>query len=176
MLFFTWWKLCRITSPQPWLCIFKRVLLSLYVYIYIYFFFSDLHFAQTYQKLHKETRKLQQTHHSFLPMVACYWLSCIRTVRKLTLTKRNQLDDRPYWDFMFLQVLIFSFFFLFFLFFFCVFLGLYLLHMETPRLGVELELQLLACTTAMATPDPSWIFDLYHSSQQHRNLNPRSEA
>ena len=122
MLFFTWWKLCRITSPQPWLCIFKRVLLSLYVYIYIYFFFSDLHFAQTYQKLHKETRKLQQTHHSFLPMVACYWLSCIRTVRKLTLTKRNQLDDRPYWDFMFLQVLIFSFFFLFFLFFFlCLF-------------------------------------------------------
>ena len=35
-----------------------------------------------------------------------------------------------------------------------VFLGLPLQQMEVPRLGVEEELQLLAYTTAMATPDP----------------------
>ena len=35
--------------------------------------------------------------------------------------------------------------------------------MEGPRLGVELELQLQAYTTAMATPDPSHICDLHHS-------------
>ena len=28
-------------------------------------------------------------------------------------------------------------------------------HMDIPRLGVELELQLLAYVTAIATPDPS---------------------
>jgi len=33
--------------------------------------------------------------------------------------------------------------------FFFFFLGLYLQHMEVPRLGVELELQLLAYVTAM---------------------------
>ena len=35
-----------------------------------------------------------------------------------------------------------------------------------PRLGVESELQLLACTTAPATLDPSSVCDLHHSSQQ----------
>ena len=35
----------------------------------------------------------------------------------------------------------------FFIFIFC-FLGLHLWHMEVPRLGIELELQLLAYTTA----------------------------
>ena len=39
-------------------------------------------------------------------------------------------------------------------------------HIEVPRRGVELELQLLAYTTATATPDPSCICDLYHSSWQ----------
>ena len=34
--------------------------------------------------------------------------------------------------------------------------------MEVPRLGVELELQPLAYTTAIATWDPSHIFDLQH--------------
>ena len=33
------------------------------------------------------------------------------------------------------------------------FLGLHLQHMEGPRLGVKLELQLLAYTTAKATED-----------------------
>ena len=37
-----------------------------------------------------------------------------------------------------------------------------------PRLGVKLELQLLA--TATATPDPSHVFDLRHSSWQCRIL------
>ena len=48
--------------------------------------------------------------------------------------------------------------------------------MEVPRLGVESELQLLAYTTAAATPDLSCICDLPMSSQQHRILNPLSEA
>ena len=47
----------------------------------------------------------------------------------------------------------------FFVFFFvCLFLlilGLYLWHMEGPRLGVELEIQLVAYTTATTMPDPS---------------------
>ena len=48
--------------------------------------------------------------------------------------------------------------------------------MEVPRLGVELELQLPAYTTATATPDPSHVYDLHHSSWQHQNLNPLSKA
>ena len=45
------------------------------------------------------------------------------------------------------------------------FLGPHLRHMEIPRLGVEPELQLLAYTTATATPDASCVCDLHHSSQ-----------
>ena len=60
-------------------------------------------------------------------------------------------------------------------FFFC-FLGLYPWHMEIPRLGVELELQLPAYTTATAMPDLSCICELHHSSQQCQILNPLSEA
>ena len=48
--------------------------------------------------------------------------------------------------------------------------------MEVPRLGVESELQLLACTTAAATQDPSQVCNLHHSSQQHQILNLLSEA
>ena len=40
----------------------------------------------------------------------------------------------------------------FFFFFFTFFLGLHLQHMKVPRLGVKLELQVLAYTTATATP------------------------
>ena len=43
-------------------------------------------------------------------------------------------------------------------------------HMEVLRLGVELELQLQACTTAPETLDPS------HSLWQRWILNPLSEA
>ena len=48
--------------------------------------------------------------------------------------------------------------------------------MEVPRLGAELELQLLVYTTATVTPDPSRVCDLHYSSQQHWILNPLSEA
>ena len=37
--------------------------------------------------------------------------------------------------------------------------------MEVPRLGVKLELYLLAYGTPTAMPDPSHIYDLHHSSQ-----------
>ena len=63
-----------------------------------------------------------------------------------------------------------------FFFFFLSFLGLHLWHMEVPRLGVESELQLQAYAIATAMPDPSRIYDLCHSLQQHRILNPLSEA
>ena len=56
------------------------------------------------------------------------------------------------------------------------FLRPHLWHMEVPRLGVELELQLLAYTTASATQDLSHICDLHLSLQQHQILNPLSEA
>ena len=48
--------------------------------------------------------------------------------------------------------------------------------MEVPRLGVKLELQLLAYATATATPDTSCICDLHHSLQQLQVLNPLSKA
>ena len=80
----------------------------------------------------------------------------------------------------------FFLFFLSFLFFGGGFLLLLLLfvfsgphpqHMEVPRLGVELELQLPAyTTTAIAVLDLSCVCGLYHSSWQHRILNPLSEA
>ena len=64
---------------------------------------------------------------------------------------------------------------IFFFFFFC-FLGLHQRHMEVPMLGAESELQLLACITATATPDPIHICDLQPSSQQHWIPNQMSEA
>ena len=48
--------------------------------------------------------------------------------------------------------------------------------MNVPSLGVQLELQLLAYTTATPTPDPSHVCYLHQSSWQHRILNPLSEA
>ena len=56
------------------------------------------------------------------------------------------------------------------------FLGLLLRHMEVPRLGVKLELQLLVYTAATAKPDPSCICDLCRSLQQHQLFNPLREA
>ena len=53
-----------------------------------------------------------------------------------------------------------------------IFLGLYPQYMEVSRLGVEWELP--AYTTA--TPGPSLVCHLHHSSQQHQILNPLSEA
>ena len=48
--------------------------------------------------------------------------------------------------------------------------------MEAPRLGVELEVQQPAYTTATATQDPSRICSPHHGSRQHKILNPLSEA
>ena len=59
---------------------------------------------------------------------------------------------------------------------FFVLLGLHLRHMEVPKLGVESELQLLAYTTATATPDPSLVCNLHPSSRQCQILNPLSQA
>ena len=59
---------------------------------------------------------------------------------------------------------------------FFVFLGLHPQHMKVPRLGFTSELQLPAYTPATATPDPSRVYDLHHSSQQRRILKPLSKA
>ena len=48
--------------------------------------------------------------------------------------------------------------------------------MEVPRLGVELEVQLLAYATATEMPDPSHVCNLCHSLWQHQILNPLSEV
>ena len=58
----------------------------------------------------------------------------------------------------------------------CCFCGMHLWHMDVRRLGVELELQLPASTTATATPHLSRICDLQHSSWQRWILDPLSEA
>ena len=62
------------------------------------------------------------------------------------------------------------------IFFFFVFLGPHPQHMEVPRLGVELELQLPAYPTATAMPDLSLICDLHQSSWQCWILGPLNEA
>ena len=64
------------------------------------------------------------------------------------------------------------------IFFFFCFLGLHLWHMKVPRLGVDLELQLLDYATATCTAmrDPSCICVLHQSSWQRWILNPLSEA
>ena len=61
-------------------------------------------------------------------------------------------------------------------FLFCFVLQPHVRHMEVSGLGAELELHLLAYTTAMATSDPSCICKLHCSLGQHGILNPLSEA
>ena len=70
------------------------------------------------------------------------------------------------------------YFLFYFIFIFILFLAPQSWHMEVPRLGVKLELQLLAYTTVMATAmlDPSHISDLHYSSWQCWILKPLSEA
>ena len=99
-----------------------------------------------------------------------------RTLLFLSFSSGFCLHDSKYHDYTAvslttLPVCLFSFFFFFFAFF-----GPHLWHMEVPRGGVKSELQLPAHTTATATPDPSRIRDLPHSSRQRRILNPLSEA
>ena len=59
---------------------------------------------------------------------------------------------------------------------FVFFLSFYGRTLSIWRLSVQSELQLPACTTATATPDPSRVCNLYYSSWQHRILNPLSKA
>ena len=64
-----------------------------------------------------------------------------------------------------------------FLFKFYLFLlGLHPLHMEVARPGVDLELELLAYTTATTTWDLNHVCDLHCSLQQRWILNPQSGA
>ena len=49
-------------------------------------------------------------------------------------------------------------------------------HMEVLRLGVKLELQLLAYVTTTAMQDPSCTCNQHHTSGQRQLLNPLSEA
>ena len=89
--------------------------------------------------------------HSFLNLISFFW----------------PLTQCPIFCFIFFQRDSSSFF---------LTLVLNMQHMEVPRLGVEVELQLLAYITAIATWDPNHICDLYHSSRQRWILNPLSEA
>ena len=50
------------------------------------------------------------------------------------------------------------------------FLGLRVWHVEVPRLGVKLEIQLLAYTTATAMWDLGRVCNLYHSSHNVGSL------
>ena len=69
----------------------------------------------------------------------------------------------------------FVFYFLkIYLFIYFCFLGPHLWHTEIPRLGIQLELQLLACTTATPMQDLSQVWDLHHSSQV--TLDPQPTA
>ena len=63
-------------------------------------------------------------------------------------------------------------------FFVFVFLLLrpHLQHMEVPKVGVKMELQLLATATAITTQDMSYICGLHHSLWQGQILNSLSKA
>ena len=63
-----------------------------------------------------------------------------------------------------------------YLLFFFFFLGPHLCHMEVPRLGVKLELQLQAYTTDIATPDPSHVCNSCCSLWQCQILDLMSKA
>ena len=68
------------------------------------------------------------------------------------------------------------FYFILFHFILLCFLGPHVLHVEVPRRGVKLELQLPAYTTPTAIQDPSRLCDLHYSSQQCWIHNPLTEA
>ena len=69
-----------------------------------------------------------------------------------------------------------KYFNLFLSFFLFCFLVPRLPHMEVPRLGVELQLQPPAHTTATAMQDLGHVCDLHHGSQPCWILTPLSEA
>ena len=63
-----------------------------------------------------------------------------------------------------------------FYFFFFFFLGLHPWHIEVPRIGVELKLQLPAYIIATELPDLSHVRNLHHRPQQRWILNPLGKA
>ena len=65
-----------------------------------------------------------------------------------------------------------KFYFIYLLFF----LGPHPWHTEVPRIGAEMELQLLAYTTDLATRDLSCVCNLHHSSWQCWIFNPLSDV
>ena len=90
------------------------------------------------------------------------------------------LNDSVYWVkglvFLFLFFIFYFIYLFIYLFMYC-FLGPHPQHVEVPRLGVQLELQLLAYATATAMEDLSHVCDLYHSSQAPPwAFNPLSET
>ena len=90
------------------------------------------------------------------------------------LITRSEIESVIFYIFIYLYIYIF--------FVFLSFLGPHLWHMEFPRLGVKLELQLPAYTTATASLSPSQVFrptpqlmatlDPY-PTEQGRGLNPQ---
>ena len=82
------------------------------------------------------------------------------------------------WFAIFVVVFFFLFvcFYLFGVFCCFFFLWLHLNHMDVPRLGVKLELQLPACATTIATWVPSHIYDQHHRLWQCWILHPLSKA
>ena len=72
---------------------------------------------------------------------------------------------------IFLFVCLFKYLFLYF-----CFLRAYRHLIEIPRLGIELELQLSASTTATAMRNPGCLWDLHHNSWPHGILNPQNKT
>ena len=75
-----------------------------------------------------------------------------------------------------LHFCVFYYYYYYYYFLSLIFLGPHPRHMEVPRLGVELEHQLLTYTTATAMPDMSCVCNLYHSSRQCQILNQLSKV
>ena len=67
-------------------------------------------------------------------------------------------------------------FFCLFVCLFFAFLGLHLWHMEVPMLGALIGAMAMAYTTATAAWDPSYVFDLHHSSWQPTNPGPTEQG
>ena len=67
-------------------------------------------------------------------------------------------------------ILFILFYFIFYYLFIYCFLGLHPRHAEVPRLGVYSELQLPAYATAIATQDPSCVWNPHHRPWQCRIL------
>ena len=95
------------------------------------------------------------------PFSLLYWILPFRIISKYFLVEA---------EFFFVCLFVFC------LFVFLPFLEPLPLHVEVPRLGVQLELKPPAYARATTTQDPSRVCNLLHSSRQRRILNPLSKA